>query len=70
MSTGDDGARLEALTRQLMARWEQTKKVWRDEKSQEFERHYMEELHAGVESAVTVIRQIDKLITTTRNDCE
>ena len=43
---------------------------WKDAKSQEFERRYMEELLASVDRAVTVIEQLDKLITKIRSDCE
>jgi hypothetical protein len=70
MNTGANAARLEALTRQLMLQWEQTKNFWRDAKGREFEDKYIAELDSTVESAVAVIKQIDKVITTIRHDCE
>lgn len=65
-----NGAKLIALTRQLAAQWEQTKGQWQDARSQDFERKYMDELFASVDKAVTVMEQVDKLITKIRNDCE
>ena len=59
-----------ALTRQLSVQWQQTKESWQDSKTREFERKYMDELFAGVDKAVTVMDQVDKLVTKIRNDCE
>jgi hypothetical protein len=65
-----NGAKLMALTRALVQEWNQTKECWRDAKCEEFERRYIQELTAGVDRAVTVIDQLDKLITKIRKDCE
>ena len=65
-----NGSKLMAITRQLSVQWQETKESWRDAKSQEFERQYLDELFAGVDKAVTVMEQLDKLITKIRNDCE
>ena len=62
--------RLSGLTAQLRAQWQDTKTYWKDAKSQEFEQRYMEELLASVDRAVTVIEQLDMLITKIRKDCE
>jgi len=64
------GSRLAGLTKELRAQWQDTKNYWKDAKSQEFERKYMEELLASVDRAVTVIEQLDKLITKIKKDCE
>jgi uncharacterized protein YeaO (DUF488 family) len=64
------GSRLAGLTKELRAQWQDTKNYWKDAKSQEFERKYMEELLASVDRAVTVIEQLDKLVTKIRKDCE
>ncbi|HLH53952.1 MAG TPA: hypothetical protein VKY92_10090 [Verrucomicrobiae bacterium] len=64
------GARLEALTKDLRVRWQQTKESWSDEKSREFEHKYIEELFASVDRAVIVIDQLDKLILKIKKDCE
>ncbi len=64
------GARLAGLTKELRNQWQDTKGYWKDAKSQEFEHRYMEELLASVDRAVTVIEQLDKLITKIKTDCE
>ena len=65
-----NGSKLMAITKELSTQWQQTKEDWRDAKSQEFERQYMDELLASVDRAVTVIEQLDQLITKIRPDCE
>ena len=65
-----NGSKLMAITTQLSNQWQQTKEYWRDAKSQEFERQYIEELLASVDKAVTVMEQLDKLVTKIRSDCE
>jgi hypothetical protein len=62
--------RLSGITKELRAQWQDTKTYWKDDKSLEFERRYMEELLASVDRTVTVIEQLDKLITKIRKDCE
>ncbi|HVM46630.1 MAG TPA: hypothetical protein VMU04_01315 [Candidatus Acidoferrum sp.] len=64
------GNKLTAITRELWAQWQQTKSCWRDERAQEFERKYIEELVTSVDRTVTVIDQLDKLLTKIRKDCE
>jgi hypothetical protein len=65
-----NGSKLLALTRALSQQWRQTKEHWRDAKSQEFERRYLEELMAGVDRAATAMGQLEKLIAKIRKDCE
>ena len=65
-----NGTRLAGITKDLCTEWQQTKQYWRDAKSEEFERKFLEELRAGVDKTVTVIEQLDKLITKIRKDCE
>ncbi len=64
------GARIGGLTKELRIQWQETKQYWKDAKSQEFEQKYIEELFASVDRAVTVIEQLDKLLTKVRTDCE
>jgi hypothetical protein len=70
MSVNADGARLEAITRELAGQWQQTREYWRDAKSVEFERKYLQELMSSVDSAVTVIDKVDKLLCKIKSDCE
>ena len=64
------GSRLAGLTKELRAQWQDTKNYWKDAKSQEFEHRYMDELLASVDRTVTVMEQLDKLLTKIRTDCE
>jgi hypothetical protein len=64
------GNRLSGITKDLRAQWQDTKAYWKDAKSLEFERRYMEELLASVDRTVTVIEQLDKLLTKIKSDCE
>ena len=63
-------ARLEGLTKELLMRWHETKDSWRDVKSEEFESKYLLELKASVEKTVTVIEQLDKVVSRIKRDCE
>ena len=64
------GTRLGGLTKDLWGHWQQTKAYWRDTKSEEFERKYLEELRTSVDKTVGVIEQLDKLLAKIRKDCE
>ena len=65
-----NGAKLLALTKALSTQWQQTKESWRDAKSEEFERQYLQELFVSVDRSVGVIQQMDQLIARIRSDCE
>jgi hypothetical protein len=62
--------RLAAVTKDLWVKWQHTRESWADAKSIEFERKYLQELTAGVDKAVSVIEQLDKLLTKIKSDCE
>ncbi|HEY5914681.1 MAG TPA: hypothetical protein VJA21_29170 [Verrucomicrobiae bacterium] len=64
------GTRLAALTKNLWATWQYTRESWRDAKSLEFESKYLQELNSSVEKTVTVMEQLDKLLTKIKSDCE
>jgi len=64
------GARLAGLTKELRAQWQDTKSYWKDARSLEFEHKYMEELFSSVDRTVTVIEQLDKLLSKIRTECE
>jgi hypothetical protein len=70
MSASGSQGRLTGVTKQLVNRWGETKYYWRDEKSAEFERKYLQELFIGVNKALTVIEKLDELLKKVRTDCE
>ncbi|WP_234043544.1 hypothetical protein [Luteolibacter yonseiensis] len=61
---------LTLATRNLQARWEETRFSWRDRKAREFEELYLEELMTSVNSALRVIDELDKLLEKVHADCE
>lgn len=70
MSLGANRARLNALTRDLAARWEATRDAWNDSKRDEFERRFLRPLFAAVDKADTALEQLDELVSKARKDCE
>ena len=70
MSLSAAKARLDALTRDLVARWKLTRESWRDARSLDFEQKYMDELVSGVNKATVQIQELEKLLLRIRNDCE
>ncbi len=70
MSMAVSKTRLSAITRELVNQWQLTKGYWQDTKAHEFEREYIELLTNNVEKAITVMDDLEKLLTKIRNDCE
>ena len=64
------GGKLAAVTRVLSSQWQQTRESWKDAKSEEFERQYLEELFTSVDKAVAIMDQVEKLVAKIRSDCE
>jgi hypothetical protein len=70
MSTKGSASNLIQAVKDLSNQWEQTKSHWRDVKSQEFERKYIEELPGHAARATAVMEEIDALLRKVRSDCE
>ena len=70
MITSASGARLAALTKELLNRWQQTRECWMDAKAREFDERYMLELESMVRSATTSIANLEGVIRKVRSDCE
>ena len=70
MSLSANRTRLAGITKELASNWNATKEHWRDAKSLEFQRDYLQELFDSVDAAVGVMEQLDKLLNKIRNDCE
>jgi len=70
MITSASGARLEALTKELLSRWQQTRDCWMDAKAREFDERYMLELESLVRSAATNIANVESVLRKVRSDCE
>jgi hypothetical protein len=70
MSTNASGAQLATLTKELLARWHQTREYWMDAKAREFDERFMAELETTVNSAVTGMSNLERAIRKVRSDCE
>lgn len=70
MNLAANRSRLSALTRELTARWSETRESWNDAKRDEFERVFLRPLLAAVDRADTALEQLDDLVTHARRDCE
>jgi hypothetical protein len=57
-------------TRQLQARWAETRNSWRDHKATEFENQYLTDLAASVNSTLRVIDELDQLLQKIHADCD
>lgn len=62
--------RLNALTKELRAEWEQTKQYWNDAKSHEFEKRFLDELNSGVNQTITSLDALERVLSKVRDDCE
>ncbi len=70
MSLGSSRSRLMALTRDLSARWQETRDVWSDAKRDEFEQRHLVPLFAAVERAGVALEQLDEILKKARRDCD
>ena len=70
MSVSSNGKQLAAATKDLVRRWDETKESWQDTKAIEFEQKHLFDLLSGVERAVPVFDDLDKILSRIRSDCE
>jgi hypothetical protein len=70
MSMSGSKGLLTLATRQLEARWGETRFSWRDRKAQEFEDLYLAELMNSVNAALRVIDELDQLLEKVHADCD
>jgi hypothetical protein len=70
MSLNASKSRLDGITKELSIQWEQAKAYWRDQKSQEFEQKYLDELFRYSDKTVLVIEKLEEILKKVRSDCE
>lgn len=70
MSASASRGLLTLSTRQLLARWEETRNSWRDQKAADFESLYLSELRNSVNSALKVLEDLDHLLEKIHGDCD
>jgi len=70
MSLNASKSRLAALTKDLAARWRETREDWRDDRAREFEQRYMDDLLSSVTTALNSLDNLEKVLNRIRDDCE
>ena len=70
MSLNASKSRLAALTKDLAAKWRETREYWRDDRAREFEQRYMDDLLTGVTNTLNNIENLERTISKIRSDCE
>ena len=70
MSTKVSASSLGQSLQDLMVSWGHTRSSWRDAKSQEFERTYLEKLPDNISKANAVIEELDLVLRKVKSDCE
>lgn len=70
MSLNASKSRLAALTKDLSAKWRETRESWRDDRAREFEQRYMDDLFAGVTNALNNIENLERILNRIRDDCQ
>jgi len=63
-------ANLIQASKQLSLEWRETKDSWKDIKSQEFERDYLDDIPDHVARAASIMGEIEVLLRKVRSDCE
>jgi len=62
--------RLNALTRELRAKWDETRQYWTDAKSLEFEKRFLDELLAQVNQTIASLDTLERVLGQVRDDCD
>lgn len=70
MSMSGSKGLLTLATRQLQARWGETKFSWRDRKAEEFEALYFADLSHTLNAAFRAIDELDKLLDKVHADLD
>ncbi len=70
MSTHSSAAKLAQAVKDLSFEWQRTRASWRDIKSEQFEKTYLEHLGHDIARATLVINEIDTLLRKVKADCE
>lgn len=70
MSESGSRGLLVLATRQLQARWGETRISWRDQKAADFEALYLADLTQGVSAALRVLEELDHLLEKIHADCD
>jgi hypothetical protein len=62
--------RLNALTKELLAEWANTKQYWRDAKADEFEKRHLDDLQSAVNIACANLEPLERALKQIHSDCD
>ena len=70
MSLNGNRARLMGMTKELFIKWKEVRERWKDSKSLEFEKKYMDALLLQVDKTDGISEKLDAIVNKARKDCE
>lgn len=70
MSASGSRGLLTLATRQLFSRWEETRHSWRDQKAEEFEKLYLNEISHNLNSTLRCMEELEQLLDKIHADCD
>jgi len=70
VSVKSSRGQLAKAVRDLHVSWRQTQNYWRDAKAREFDEKYIAPLPDAINSASSIIDELDQILTKIRRDCE
>ena len=70
MNPRSSAANLAQAAKDLSLEWQQAKAHWRDVKSIQFEKDYLDQIPQQFARAITAMEEIETLLRKVRSDCE
>lgn len=70
MSVMSGRAKLKEAAKELFARWNQTRSIWRDEVAQQFEEDVLDPLVTHLRGAESAMDHMETVMNQLRRDCE
>ena len=70
MSLKASKAKLSRATKDISARWDETRATWRDQKAQQFEAKFITPLPDSISSAIAIIDELDHVLNKIKKNCE
>jgi len=61
---------LSKATKELFEKWNQTKEIWTDAQSRDFEKNFLAQLEQDVRSAFLALDRMDSVLLKIQTDCE
>ena len=69
MNAVESRAKIVKAAKNLMAGWQQTKEVWRDENCRQFEKKYMAPLEVNIRATLLRMERMGAMLEKAQHDC-